>query len=570
MTLGVVMLVHTEFDRAEQAVRHWADAGCPIVIHVDKSVDTATYTGFKKTLSDLPDVTFSDRFRCEWGSWGLVAAVQAAATHLLDHYLNVSRVYLASGACLPLRPVSELCAYLDRHPQTDFIESATIADVPWAVGGLDKERFTLRFPFSWKRQRKLFDLYVNLQRAVEFRRKVPKGIVPHLGSQWWCLTRQTLTAILNDPQRPTYDRYFRRVWIPDESYFQTLVRKHSDRIESRSLTLSKFDYQGKPHVFYDDHLELLERSRCFVARKIWPRADLLYKNFPRKSGPDRVSCLPQTIMIDRVFDDAVVRRTRGRHGLYMQSRFAPMEHENGYTAAAYSVLHGFDSIMPDFQSWLRKQTGAEVHGHLFGRDKVHFSTGEAVFRGGLSDNPRLRDYNPQMFLTNMIWGAGETHQCFLFGPQDAHKICWMLAKDTNARVTVITGAWAVPLFQSGVAAADCRKKAARLQQAEHKFLKILRSPFARARIRIVSLSDFVASPREVLQDIVDTIAGHHAADLADLPPLQDISGLGDFLQSLKNQGMPPFLTGEFSVGPIPAGPDKNRRTVYTGPDDAKV
>jgi hypothetical protein len=106
---------------------------------------------------------------------------------------------------------------------------------------------------------------------------LPEGITPHLGSQWWCLTRQTLTAILEDPRRPELDRYFRYVWIPDESYYQTLVRNYGRKIESRSLTLSKFDFQGKPHVFYDDHLQLLRRSDCFVARKVWPRADRLYR-----------------------------------------------------------------------------------------------------------------------------------------------------------------------------------------------------------------------------------------------------------------------------------------------------
>ena len=51
---------------------------------------------------------------------------------------------------------------------------------------------------------------------------MPEGLVPHMGSQWWCLTRQTLSAILQDPERAKYDSYFRKVWIPDESYFQTL------------------------------------------------------------------------------------------------------------------------------------------------------------------------------------------------------------------------------------------------------------------------------------------------------------------------------------------------------------
>ncbi|WP_439153742.1 DUF5927 domain-containing protein [Yoonia sp.] len=562
MTLGVVMLVHTAFDRAEQVVRHWADAGCPVVIHVDRIVDAATYTAFVAAVSDLPDVQFSERYRCEWGTWGLVAAAQAGSAQLLDCFADVRHVYLASGACLPLRPVAELRKHLDAHPQTDFIESATTADVDWTVGGLDKERFVLRFPFSWKRQRRLFDRYVKLQQLLAVRRKIPQGITPHLGSQWWCLTRQTLSAILTDPQRAEYDRYFRRVWIPDESYFQTLSRKHSDRIESRSLTMSKFDFQGKPHIFYDDHLQLLARSGCFVARKIWPLAGLLYDHFPCSSAPADADRVPHTATIDRLFDNAVVRRTRGRHGLYMQSRFPPMERENGFAAAPYSVLHGFDDVIPGFQDWLKRQTGTEVHGHLFGPDKAHFMNGEAVFRGGLSDHPRLRDYNPRMFLTNMIWAGRERHQCFLFGPQDAQDICWMLARDTNARLTVITGAWALSLFRSGASASDARTEAAALQQTEQAFLRILRSHDARARIRIVSLSDFVRAPRDILQDMIDEIAGHRANVLHAIPPMTDLTGLGEFLQSLKNQGMPPFLTGAFSVGPVPERPTQTRRKPY--------
>lgn len=550
MTLGVVMLVHTEFGRAEQAVRIWAANGCPVVIHVDHRVPDEPYRAFVAALGDLKQVTFSTRYKCEWGMWGIVAATQAAVRALLDRCPDVRHVFLASGACLPLRPVSELQAYLDAHPRTDFIESANAADVPWAVGGLQAERFFLRFPFPWKKRRRLFDAYVRLQQLVGFKRRIPNGIVPHIGSQWWCLTRKTLTAIMNDPMGADYDQYFRRVWIPDESYFQTLVRKHSEQIESRSLTLAKFDFQGKPHIFYDDHVELLARSRCFVARKIWPRAKQIYRTFPRASTQD---AKPNTTNIDRVFDAAVVRRTRGRHGLYMQSRFPEMERENGYTAADYTVLQGFDDIVPGFQDWLTRQTGAEVHGHLFGRDRVHFSSEEPVFRGGLSDHPRLRDYNANMFLTNLVWTGQGRHQCFLYGPQDSPKIEWMLAKDTNARVTVITGAWAVPLFLRGKPAASCRDEAARLQRQEYEFLRVLRSPYAKANIRICNLSDFCHAPRDILQDIVDGIAGHRANVMLELPPIADLSGFGPFLQDLRNQGMHPLLTGEFSAQASPSG-----------------
>src|SRR5690606_10306811 len=162
----------------------------------------------------------------------------------------------------------------------------------------------------------LFDHYVSLQRRVKFRRRIPQGLVPHLGSQWWCLTRNTLHAILNDPRRSEFDRYFSRVWIPDESYFQTLARRHSMNIESRSLTLARFDDQGKPCIFYDDHLELLQQSRCFVARKIWRGAKQLYAHFPHAAPTGRTIADPRPERVDRLISQAVARCRLGRPGLY--------------------------------------------------------------------------------------------------------------------------------------------------------------------------------------------------------------------------------------------------------------
>ena len=135
---------------------------------------------------------------------------EAASELLLHDFPEVRHVYLASGSCLPLRPVQELKDYLADRPMTNFIESVTTEDVPWTVGGLDIERFTLRFPFSWKRRRKLFDWYVGFQRRWKFKRKIPEGLVPHLGSQWWCLTRQTVITSYSIHYTKLYDCSSRR------------------------------------------------------------------------------------------------------------------------------------------------------------------------------------------------------------------------------------------------------------------------------------------------------------------------------------------------------------------------
>ncbi|MCG7494003.1 beta-1,6-N-acetylglucosaminyltransferase [Thalassobius sp. Cn5-15] len=546
-SVGVLMLVHTALGRAEQVARHWSAAGCPVVIHVDGNVGQGTYRRFVDALSDLPDVKFSPRHRCEWGTWGLVAATQSASEMMLDHYGEVRHVYLASGSCLPLRPVEELIDYLADRPMTDFIESATTADVPWTVGGLDEERFNFSFPFSWKRQRYLFDRWVNLQRLAGRKRAMPNGIIPHMGSQWWCLTRSTLSAILADPDRELYDSFFKRVWIPDESYFQSLARLHGSQIESRSLTLSKFDFQGKPHIFYDDHLQLLRRSDCFVARKIWPHADRLYDSFLGDPTNMVTGAEPNPGKIDRIFAKAVDRRTRGRPGLYMQSRFPHDGWENGVTSSRYSVFQGFGDLFEGFDQWLTRAVDVRMHGHLFGQERVEYADGQTVMNGALSDSAAVRDYNPQAFLTNLIWNSRGERQCFHFSPRDAQDIGWIFAKDPNAQVSVISGAWAVPLFLSNRSFSDLRREAAALQKIEAEHLKILRSPYATARIRIWTMAEFIEAPLEPLQTIIDEIGTRPGPRLADAPKMVDLTGFGQFLQNLKNQGMHPYLMGDFAV-----------------------
>lgn len=553
MSVGIVMLVHTALDRAEQAARHWAAGGCPVVIHVDAAVPHQVFSMFSQALSDVPCVRFSKRFRCEWGTWGIVAASQTASEMMLMDFPDVRHIYLASGSCLPLRPVEELIGYLADRSQTDFIESATTADVPWTVGGLDEERFTLHFPFSWKRQRYLFDKFVEFQRRLGLKRKMPSGLVPHMGSQWWCLTRQTLTAILQGPDRKAHDAFFRKVWIPDESYFQTLARRFSINIESRSLTLSKFDFQGKPHIFYDDHLQLLRRSDCFVARKIWPHADRLYQAFLTDVAGAMKRTEPNPGKIDRIFAKAVERRTRGRSGLYMQSRFPNEDWENGVTAAPYSMFQGFSELFENFEPWLARATGARVHGHLFGPDRVEFAEGQTTLHGALSDSALSRDYDPRAFLTNLIWNTRGERQCFQFGPGDTQDVNWRIARDPNAQVSVVSGAWAVPLFRSNKNFLDIRKEAARLQKIESDHLKILRSPYAKARIRIWTMVEFVEAPMEPLQGILDEIGHVQQHRLSEVPKMVDLTGFGRFLQNLKNQGMHPYLMGDFpaTLGPEP-------------------
>ena len=148
-------------------------------------------------------------------------------------------------------------------------------------------------------------------------------------------------------------------------------------------------------------------------------------------------------------------------------------------------------------------TGTRVHGHLFSPDRVEYAGGETVYNGAMSDSAKMRDYNPKSFLASLLWNTRGERQCFQFGPRDNPKINWQLASDSNATISVISGAWAVPLFKSNLNFSEIRKEAARLQRLEQEHLNVLRSPWVKARSRIWNLAEFVENPMEPLQTIVD-------------------------------------------------------------------
>lgn len=549
--LGVVMLCHADLDLAAHLARVWSQGGARVAIHLDAKVARPAADRMRQALADLDGVIFTPRHRCDWGRFSLVRATQAAAATLMDRFPELTHVYLASGSCLPLRPVNELRTYLGQDPERDHIESVTAREVGWTVGGLNEERFTLWFPFDWRKQRWLFDRFVQWQRRHSVSRSFPEGIAPHLGSQWWCLTTRTLRAILDDPRRQEFDRYFRLSWIPDESYFQTLVRRHSSRIESRSLTLARFDHKGRPYQLYDDHADLLGQSGCFVARKIWAGSTGLLQRFPEAKGAAEPSAKPVTRMFDRV----VQRRQNGRPGLYMQSRYPRKDAENGKTSAPYAVFQGFSDVFPEFEAWLARHVRANVHGHLFSPDSIEFEGRVAIGPGAFPDNAALRDHDAQGFLTSLIRRSGRT-QMFQFSPRDNQVLNWFIATDPNARLFIVTGAWVLPLLNSDMPFDDVRRVFARLQHAESEQLDVLNSIWVKARVTILDLPEFLADPKPV---IAQAIAGldPQARMPGALPDMRDMTGLPQLLRRLRNSGLRPDVGDEDALQELLT---TNRRT----------
>ncbi|MEM1234670.1 MAG: glycosyl transferase, partial [Pseudomonadota bacterium] len=109
---------------------------------------------------------------------------------------------------------------------------------------------------------------------------------------------------------------------------------------------------------------------------------------------------------------------------------------------------------------------------------------------------------------------------------------------------------------------DIRRDAAWRQKIEADHLYALKSRWAKAKIKILTMTEFIESPMEHLQNIIDDLSGEGARRLTEAPRMQNLRGFGKFLQTLKNEGMHPYLMGDYPITDLPERPRQRMRKPY--------
>lgn len=559
--LGFAILAHTDLHRVAELVRHLSAEDCAVAVHIDKKVASSEYEAFKNDLQGVENCVLSKRVDCEWGEFSLVKATLSASEKLLDSFDDVSHVSLISGSCLPIRPVRQMRRFLKRNAGTDFIESVSVKNNYWVKDGLNEERFTLYFPFSWRKQRRSFDRAVELQRKARIKRKIPDPLVPHIGSQWWSLTAKTLRAIIDDPKRPYYDAYFNWSWIPDESYFQTLARLHSASIESRSLTFSKFDYLGKPFVFYDDHQKELTQSDCFWARKIWSGADRLYDNLlsPDRANQPMSGADPKAF--DEKFEQADVIRCEGGEGRFHQGRFPYDRAERtGVSENPFTVFVGFTKLYVDFPDWVDQNTQGVAYGNLFARTHVGGFDKDVDFAGNLPAVPAIRNRNPKGFLANLFWQNRDQHQSFTYDFRDNTRILGTLAHDAKAKVVLIRHSWLLDVLNKSTSFDNQMANAKRFYRLERRFIAEFEKKTSNAQLQMIDLEEALAHPSQTLMQAIGHMSRNSQTSLNVMPDRASVDGLDNLVRKLRNNG----LKVEYEPKPRPKD-NKKQDAVYEKP-----
>ncbi len=276
--IAYILLCHKDPEAVIQQAERMTSAGDCIAIHFDARAGGGNYARVRAALKENPNVAFArKRVRCGWGEWSLVAATLNALRTAEAAFPRATHFYMLSGDCMPIKSAEYAHAFL-QNDDADYIESFDFFASDWIKTGMKEDRLIYRHFLNERKHKTLFYWTLNVQRRLGLSRRIPPDLRMMIGSQWWCLRRRTIEAVLEFCRtRPDVLRFFRTTWIPDETFFQTLVRHlvPGSEIRSRTLTFLIFSDYGMPVTFHNDHYDMLLSQDFLFARKISSEAQEL-------------------------------------------------------------------------------------------------------------------------------------------------------------------------------------------------------------------------------------------------------------------------------------------------------
>jgi hypothetical protein len=267
MKIAFLMLVHKEPASVARLARLLSSDGDKVFIHVDKSVDVAPFGEHLATVRNSTHL-LGERHSIAWGGFAMVRAtnalIEAAVSTIPFDYF-----YLLSGQCFPVRPFSwvkrvlaEKCEYIDCQPMPQPHQPMT---------RLERRVVNVKAKGFQYRGKRVAEKLLNLVPVPNFQARF--RLLPHAGSQWWCLTCEAIQHIRAYRRaHPSYDRFMKWTDIPDEMYYHTLVANGptANRISQPLTGTIWIPGRRHPEIVTRANLPELLRHKIFLARKFEP------------------------------------------------------------------------------------------------------------------------------------------------------------------------------------------------------------------------------------------------------------------------------------------------------------
>lgn len=315
MRNAYIILAHKDPNQVKRLVDN-LDSDAIFVFHICMNATDETFAEFKKLLNKSNHY-FCERIRSFWGEIGLVQATLNALNTLDQTDEQFDYVHLLSGQDFPIKCETERKDFLEKKQGKEFLLNWKFYPIdpenkhdlegnPWAKSKHFQSKrlthhyirhkgekyvipkkydtrlkemsapraavhFLSRIPHYLKNRE--FSYKWNefkLTRSLPYPKPLPK-IQFYGGSHWFSITPKAVKYLIEFDQKDTYlKKFYERVLLPDESYFQTVLLNSplKDDIVNTNLREIVFPEKAANPIFLEDeHFELLHNSEALFARK---------------------------------------------------------------------------------------------------------------------------------------------------------------------------------------------------------------------------------------------------------------------------------------------------------------
>jgi Core-2/I-Branching enzyme len=218
-----------------------------------------------------------DRLKVRWGGWSQLKLILACLREAAERH-DPDWTLILSGQDYPLRPLADIEADLDASPADARLGDVRRVETRRPAAGDDE--FFLRcryrhyarprvFPSSLPRSLRPLAYARDLPPLIGVRRTVPAPLTFFASADWVTLGRAGVRAVLGASEHRRLMRHFRRVAVPSESFFASvLVGDPSLIVERDSRRFASFAHgAAHPDTLTSNDFDRLLASGADFARK---------------------------------------------------------------------------------------------------------------------------------------------------------------------------------------------------------------------------------------------------------------------------------------------------------------
>lgn len=258
MQLAYIVSAYRNLSQVTRLVRRLANDDSCFFVHVDRKTDRREYETLVRDFSRIEQVDLLPRHVCHWGGFGHVRATLKGIAALRTRGTEYSHAILLTGQDYPIKPVGDIHSFFAGHLGSSFMGHHSLPSPLWSPrGGLGRIEYR---HVRWHR----------LHLRLPGKRAFPTGVRPFGGGAYWCLTKESIDLVARFvADRPDVVRFFERVDIPDEIFFQTILMSSelANTVVNDNLRYVDWSRGRRPAVLGIADLESLRASPKLFARK---------------------------------------------------------------------------------------------------------------------------------------------------------------------------------------------------------------------------------------------------------------------------------------------------------------